>query len=185
NPPDPANNAQMDVSNNSWEANMRVGTKYGAAANDTSSWGGGGPAPTYPDVWLRLKRVGNAFTGYRATDGTTWTQIAQNTWANAPATLLVGPGYGPENANSFSDPTVFPAYMTQYRNFGDIVTGPAQPKITGIALQGGNITVTWAANTGTLETAPAVTGPWTSTGNSSGTYSAAVSGAQWYGRLKQ
>jgi hypothetical protein len=46
--------------------------------------------------------------------------------------------------------------------------------ITGIALT--NETVTVSFKGGELESAPAITGPWTETGNSSGTYTNTVSG---------
>jgi hypothetical protein len=35
---------------------------------------GVGPV-TYPNNWLRLKRVGNTFSGYRSTDGVNWTLV--------------------------------------------------------------------------------------------------------------
>lgn len=49
------------------------------------------------------------------------------------------------------------------------------PAITDVALAGGTLTVRF--QDGELESAPAVTGPWTGTGNTSGFYTQSVSGA--------
>jgi hypothetical protein len=43
----------------------------------------------YPNVWVRLVRQGNVFTGYYGTDGTNWTQSGQITIA-LPTTIYVG-----------------------------------------------------------------------------------------------
>jgi glucose/arabinose dehydrogenase/regulation of enolase protein 1 (concanavalin A-like superfamily) len=41
-----------------------------------------GPKPSYTfPVWLKLKRVGNVFTGYYSQNGTAWTQLGQSTVA--------------------------------------------------------------------------------------------------------
>jgi fibronectin type 3 domain-containing protein/regulation of enolase protein 1 (concanavalin A-like superfamily) len=52
-----------------------VYTKYGAVS--------------YPNVWVRLVRQGNVFTGYISSDGVNWTQTGQLTLA-LPNTLLLG-----------------------------------------------------------------------------------------------
>jgi hypothetical protein len=44
---------------------------------------------TYPNVWVRLTRVGNLFTGYSSTDGTTWT-VTSSITVNLPTTLYLG-----------------------------------------------------------------------------------------------
>jgi regulation of enolase protein 1 (concanavalin A-like superfamily) len=50
---------------------------------------GGKGGVSYPNVWLRLKRVGNTFYAYRGTNGSTWTQYASTTMA-LPTTVFVG-----------------------------------------------------------------------------------------------
>src|SRR5439155_18662863 len=51
---------------------------------------GAGTAPTsYPNTWLRLKRVGSTFTTYRSSDGTNWTFLASVT-ITMNSTLYVG-----------------------------------------------------------------------------------------------
>ncbi len=55
------------------------------------------------------------------------------------------------------------------------------PTITGISQSGNNITVTWVG--GVLWSAPAVTGPWTSTGDSDGSYSTTASGTERFFRV--
>lgn len=51
--------------------------------------GDAGSTPyTFPNGWMKLKRVGNVFTAYKSVDGTNWTQIGTTTLAmNANATV--------------------------------------------------------------------------------------------------
>ena len=49
----------------------------------------GSGAAAYPNTWLRLKRVGNVFTGYRSTDGVNWTIVGTRTVA-LPQTVHFG-----------------------------------------------------------------------------------------------
>jgi RHS repeat-associated protein len=53
--------------------------------NDT-----GGDAYTLPNAWLKLTRAGNTITGYRSSDGTSWTQVGSTTSASLPASVIVG-----------------------------------------------------------------------------------------------
>jgi hypothetical protein len=49
----------------------------------------GGVTNALPNQWLRIRRVGDYFTAYVGTNGTTWTLAAQH-YQILPATLLVG-----------------------------------------------------------------------------------------------
>jgi hypothetical protein len=42
----------------------------------------------YPNTWIRLKRVGNEFTGYYSADGKTWKIYTQFTMELAPKVYL-------------------------------------------------------------------------------------------------
>lgn len=51
--------------------------------------GAGSGSVTYPNAWLRMTRVGNTFTTFSSTNGTTWTVIASVT-LSLPATMYIG-----------------------------------------------------------------------------------------------
>ncbi len=54
-----------------------------------TSVGTGSGSVTYPNAYLRLTRVGNTFTSYSSTDGTSWTFIGAVT-LSLPATMYLG-----------------------------------------------------------------------------------------------
>lgn len=62
-------------------------------------------------------------------------------------------------------------------------TGGVQPAKLTVTGSGGNITITWT-NGGTLYSAPEVIGPWSTTGNSTGTYTTATSGSKQFFRVQ-
>jgi regulation of enolase protein 1 (concanavalin A-like superfamily) len=45
--------------------------------------------PVYPNVWIRLQRIGNVFNGYYSTDGVNWILMSTVTVA-LPATVDLG-----------------------------------------------------------------------------------------------
>jgi hypothetical protein len=57
-------------------------------------------------------------------------------------------------------------------------------KITAVSISGGNISITWTGG-GELQSATQITGQWTGTGNTSGTFSEAVSGPAKFYRVKK
>lgn len=61
---------------------------------------------------------------------------------------------------------------------------PTPPRISGATLAGGNLTVTWTGG-GTLWSATSVTGPWTTTGDSDGSYTKPATNAQEYFRVNR
>ena len=66
---------------------------------------------TYPNAWVRLKRVGNVFTGYYSTDGVDWTTILSTT-QSLPNTLFLGLAV---SAVSTTQTTA-----AQFREFGSV-----------------------------------------------------------------
>jgi len=94
---------------NVWEMNYRASAN-GASAN-VPNYTAVGPLP-YPNVWVRLQRVGNDFTGYRSTDGVTWTKMATIN-QTYPATVYVG------MATTAHNNAAGQATFLQYRNYGN------------------------------------------------------------------
>jgi len=62
-------------------------------------------------------------------------------------------------------------------------TQPTQPATLSVSRSGGNITITWT-NGGTIYSAAAVNGPYTTTGNSTGTFSTATSGTMQFFKVQ-
>jgi hypothetical protein len=61
-----------------------------------------------------------------------------------------------------------------------VINPPQITQVGGVA----NITVTWTGG-GVLESGPSPTGPWTSTGNSSGTFTEPVTGTVRFYRVRR
>ena len=108
---------------------------YRTALNATATFASVGPTVSYPNVWLRLKRVGNVFTGYYSTDGLTWTQSGTLTLA-LPTTLYFGMAVTSHN-------TTAPA-TAQFRNLS-VLTPPAAPVATADANSTTAVTINWAS----------------------------------------
>jgi hypothetical protein len=67
---------------------------------------------TFPNTWIRLKRVGNKFTGYSSTDGKSWKEYASFT-LDLPEKVYLG-------AAVTSHKTTESA-KAKFRNLGDII----------------------------------------------------------------
>jgi len=75
------------VTANDYEAGSRA-----AAGAATTDWGQFRPTPVpYPNAWIRLRRSGDTFTAFWASDGLSWTQFA-STNQSFPATVYLGLG---------------------------------------------------------------------------------------------
>ncbi len=168
----------MDTAgNNSWEGNRRTIT--GAS---TSSAGNGG-TPLYPNAWCRLQRVGQTFTIYRSDDGVNWTQLGATTWPDSadlagtlmPDKVYVGIDYSPELGN-ISDTALHRAFYAKFREYGD--TFSAKPTLSAVR-SGSNLVITY---TGTLLSAPSLTGPWTAVTGAASPYTATASSGQMFYR---
>ncbi|HEY6227715.1 MAG TPA: lamin tail domain-containing protein, partial [Verrucomicrobiae bacterium] len=97
-------------------ASARVGSFFesrattGATATTTAA--GAYPA-NYPQAWLRLKRVGNVFTGYGSLDGIGWVQLGTAT-ITMPTQIYFGLALSSESATQTS--------FAQFRDFGTTVS---------------------------------------------------------------
>jgi hypothetical protein len=60
------------------------------ADGDTEAVDVGTYALSYPNVWVRLTRVGDVFSGYTSTNGVIWTLMEQVTLANFPTNAYLG-----------------------------------------------------------------------------------------------
>lgn len=151
--------------NNSWEGNRRLDT--GGAT--TTGLTGANSNPKYPNAWCRLQRKGQDFTLYRSDDGVKWVNLGTTTWPdpNDPAgptpmanTVYVGPEFSPENGNIFEETpgTLRGRWLAKFRDYSDTFAPVSTTPTLTSARGTGNITLTF---TGTLQSADAVTGPWT------------------------
>lgn len=143
--------------NNGHEQNQRL-----AAGSTSSGWGSPGTPPVYPNVWLRLKRTGTDLHGFRSTDGLNWIDQGQTTLVDQQPDMYVGTFLGVETGNIWAnpphdvwggpfDPIYDRLFVAQFRNFTDV---PA----LSISVVAGHPVVTF---TGMLQSASAVTGPYT------------------------
>ncbi len=78
--------------------------------------------PNPQNIWLRLKRAGNVFTGYASYDGQTWIQLGTTTLA-LPNSIYVGLGLA-------SHDNGIPV-TAQFRNLGSVVSPSVGTVITG------------------------------------------------------
>jgi regulation of enolase protein 1 (concanavalin A-like superfamily) len=95
----------------------------------------------FPNVWLRLSRVGNLFTAYTSTDGMHWTEFSSIT-LSLPTSLDLGLAVA---SNDTTDTTT-----AQLLNYGNTVTPPVVvPTPTGLIATGisGGVSLQWNAVT--------------------------------------
>jgi hypothetical protein len=88
---------RADLSAGSMNATMMTTTQDKAkfrrrvTTNNTTTLSDGPSAGTQPfRTWVKVKRVGNTFTGYLSTDGVIWTQVGPAETIAMPADTLVG-----------------------------------------------------------------------------------------------
>jgi fibronectin type 3 domain-containing protein/regulation of enolase protein 1 (concanavalin A-like superfamily) len=97
---------------------------------------------SYPNVWVRLSRVGNLFTGYFSADGINWTMLSSITLA-LPSTVDLGLAVA---ANSLTQTTT-----AQLSNYGNTFTTPSAP--TGLTATGvaGGVSLQWSPVAGATQ----------------------------------
>lgn len=95
----------------------------------------------FPNVWMRLKRVGNKFAVFGGSNGTDWTPVADLfiPEPSYPETVFVGLATT-STGDQFGD---LPLAAVEYRNFGEIGLGRA-PVLTATGV-GKNIKLSWPA----------------------------------------
>ncbi len=82
------------------------------ASNGATTLSGSFPA-NYPNTWLRLKRVGNDFTGYAGFDGQNWTQLGTANVA-LPTTVYFGFAVASHNSSQLA--------TAAFRDFGNVTS---------------------------------------------------------------
>ena len=175
--------------NNGHEQNCRLDT--GIA---TSGWGSPATVPVYPNVWLRLRRVGAVITGFRSEDGIVWINQGDVTLTAQTNVMHVGPSLSAETGNigwvGFNvytdpfDPVHAGLFLAQFRNFGDLSV-PVPPSNLTITKVGANVVLSWTA--GVLQSASVLANPTVFTdvtGVTGTSYTVAPSGTKTYYRLR-
>ena len=149
---------------NDIEANDRVATGGATAGWEASGYSR--PAPTYPNTWLRLKRVGGIVSAYNSVDGGNWNlQAIQNPATNGDMTVLPSVVYvGLCTTAHNNDPSGTDPSMLQYVNTADYVNYnssyvyvPGAPVLTA-SVVAGQLHITWTPVVGHLVFSPALTG---------------------------
>src|SRR6266568_5165266 len=193
-PVQPANNTP----NNGHEQNCRLAT-----GSTTSGWGNPSVSPSYPFVWLRLKRSSGTLQGFRSDDGESWTDQGTVTLVTQQPDMYVGPFLAVETGNIWPggaggfdvwgaplNPTYDRLFVAQFRNFGDVPSAVA-PAPIAIRRAGASIVLSWGV-AGTLQQSP-VLGPsasWLPTPGApntptGGSYTNTPGGAALFYRLLQ
>ncbi|HKX61764.1 MAG TPA: LamG-like jellyroll fold domain-containing protein, partial [Verrucomicrobiae bacterium] len=102
------------------------GTRRATAGAEATVWGTPFTTAVMPDVWMRLRRTADLFTGFVSVDGVQWTILGRVTQVS-PETMLVGLAAAAQNNDG-------PTTLAEFRSFGSmtfdnatlqIVTHPA------------------------------------------------------------
>lgn len=81
--------------------------------------------PNLPNAWLRLRRVGNVFTGYASYDGVTWVQLGSTT-LGLPSSIPVGLALS-SHSNGSAATARFTDVSTTISTTVGTVTNPSEP----------------------------------------------------------
>jgi hypothetical protein len=189
---------QNTTANNSHEQNTRLTAGAATTGWQTNNAG----APLYPDVWLRLQRIGTNIIGYASSDGRNWaaqgivsltdqqpdmyvgTSLAVETgniWSTAPPDASTpfdvwGPTDPGCTAGCAFDPNYDRLWVAQFRNFIDV----ASTQIS-IARVGGVPQITFG---GVLQRASVVTGPYTDVAGATSPYTVPAGSAAGFFRVR-
>ena len=160
-----ASDGIMAPDNSGYGANRIEADMRDMSAGPSAGWGvaGYGPAPAYPNAWLRLKRAGSMLSGSYSTNGLDWVQLAAyDVSTNSIAVtnvLYVGICNTAHNNDVvYPPPTTFKYYNTaEFANYNSSYV-PTAPTIS-IHLSGNNVVISWTPIGGTLLSSPAISGP--------------------------
>jgi regulation of enolase protein 1 (concanavalin A-like superfamily) len=88
---------------------------------------------SYPNTWVRLRRVGSVFVGYRSTDGVNWVQVGSRN-ISLPETVYFGMAVTSHNTTR--------TVTAQFRDLGDVQpAAPASPaRVAAPAMSTGKAT---------------------------------------------
>lgn len=167
------------------------GMQWRDATNGASGWPGSGvnlrDNANYPNAWLRLVRedaASNEFKAYWSNNGVSWNLMGTYTvpapaW---PATTYVGMA-----VTSHDNAATAPLAQAVFNQFSvkefQAVVDPAE--FTSVTRNpDGTVVVEWTGG-GTLLSAPAVNGPWTSVAGASSPYQLTPSGAALFFQVRQ
>ncbi len=154
--------------------NATVGQERPVAGGASVRW----PAPNeilgidYPNEWIRMRREGDTFIGYKSTNGVDWVEFGRTT-NNLPATVELGLAVTSHSAGNTT--------LAEFRNYGDYTPVMMGGRLSA-SLQGGQITISWTG-TGTLQSADDVEGPWTDVTGATNPYTTAADAPHKFFRL--
>jgi fibronectin type 3 domain-containing protein len=133
---------------------------YRTTTSGGTSWTQGN-SHTWVPVWMRLKRVGNTFTGYQSSDGVTWFQVGSATGSLSTATFAGFFVCGGTTATDFTASAVFDR-VTLTGGGKTVAVAPAN--VSGSAANSGRINLQWTASASALnyeiKRSTSVTGPF-------------------------
>jgi len=131
------------------ERGMGVITRSLAVTNDA--------APTFPDVWLQMKRRGQVFEMSRSIDGIAWEDVGSARFPETmPATIYAGLAFSPQNDDLSPLSGARKRFVAKFREFARV----NESHSIAINDLGEFAELTWEGFW-FLETAPTVTGEWT------------------------
>ena len=107
----------------------------------------GSGAVSYPNTWIRLRRLGNTFLGYRSTDGRNWALVHMAS-VTMPRTLYFGMAVASNTTSQLA--------TAQFRDLGptgtQTPTAPAAPaSLAASAASATRINLSWAASSGATQ----------------------------------
>ncbi|HZL34463.1 MAG TPA: fibronectin type III domain-containing protein [Tepidisphaeraceae bacterium] len=106
---------------------------YRNAMNATAVFSANGPVVSYPNVWVRLVRKGNLFTGYYSADGLNWGATGNVNLA-LPTTVYFGMAVTSHNPNTTT--------TAQIRNLS-VFAAPPAPQLSVQSTTAGAVSLGW------------------------------------------